>query len=452
MSDSFSDIRHWPPGERNVWHPFTPNPHQGPKALLTRAEGAYVYDDKGRKYFDATSSWWCNIHGHCHPRLVDALSRQARQLDHVMFAPHSHPKALELASKLTETLGAPFSRVFYSDNGSTAVETALKMAAQYWFIKGRHEKKRFVSMERGYHGDTMGAVSLSGTSEFHGPFADLSFSTWQATSPYCFRCPLDLQYPSCQIKCLNEILSTIEKHGSEIAGLVVEPLVQGAGGWVMYPAAYLEKLVEACRRHDILVIFDEVLTGFGRTGTMFAFEQTKVIPDLICLAKGLTSGMFPLGATVTTESIFEVFDGGPSKTFYHGHTHTANALGCAVAVESLSIFSEDRVLARNVKLQEIMASQVAKFEALPHVAGARHLGMIWAMELVREKTEPYPVYEPANGPGWAIASEMWEAGYWIRPLGQVLYLIPPYCTTESELQSCFSVLYSAIESCKQLQT
>ncbi len=431
--------------DESVWHPFTQYPITTPQSLLVRAEGAFVFDEEGKKYFDATSSWWCNLHGHCNPRLVEALHRQAKTLDQIMFAPHAHPIALELADRLIRVLGEPFKRVFFSDDGSTAVEASLKMAIQYWQQKGRPEKARFISVERAYHGDTLGAVSVSHLSQFHGAFEGVKLPVVRATVPYCYRCPLNLKYPSCQIKCLEETLATIRKESDTIAALVIEPLLLGAGGMIPYPKEYLETLHKVCNEQNILVIYDEVFTGFGRTGTMFAMEQVTTRPDMVCLSKGLTSGMMPLAVTVVNDKVFSAFTGGAEKTFYHGHTFTANALSCAIAVESLNIFEDEEVLQNNQRLSGVMNTWANRFRDMPHVGDVRQLGMVWALEVVRTRATK-SLYQPANGPGWNIAQTLWDEGIWIRPLNQVIYVIPPYCSTESDLHHLFTVLYSAVEN------
>ncbi len=426
-----------------VWHPYTPVPHQGPRANLVKAQGAYVYDAAGKRYYDATSSWWCNLHGHCHPDLVAALTRQASQLDQILFSPHVHPVAMELSQKLLAKAGAPFAKVFYSDDGSTAVEAAMKMARQYWFQKGETQRTHFLSVEYGYHGDTLGAVSVGHIDEFHQAFSPV-MPVWKSTAPYCYRCPLGLRYPDCGVACTERALDRIERDGDQIAAFIVEPLVMGAGGFIVYPKEYLERLMKACREKGILVIFDEVFTGFGRTGTFFAMEQLDARPDLLCLSKGLTSGMLALGATLASREIFEAFVGGESKKFFHGHTFTANALACAVALESLAIFDRENVMERNRKTAAFLGEQTARFRALPHVGDIRHRAMIWAMELVRDPSMRAP-FVPASAPGWAIATRAWERGVWVRPMGSMLYVIPPYCSGEEDLRHCFDVLYSEMQ-------
>ncbi len=427
------------------WHPYTSIPFNGPRTRFVSASGAHVVDENGRSYFDATSSWWCITLGHCHPRLVEALRRQAGTLDQVMVAPHSHRLVEELSERLLSLLGGSYKKVFFSDDGSTAVEAALKMAIQYWGNRGEKKRTRFVSVDRGYHGDTMGAVSVSQVSEFQASFDSVRTRPTAATTPYCYRCPLKLEYPTCGIKCLESLAEELKNNGSEYAAVIVEPLVLGAGGMITYPKEYLEELVGLCRRHGLLVIFDEVFTGFGRTGTMFAMEQIVGRPDIICLSKGLTAGMLPLAATVVTQEVFKEFVGQKEKTFFHGHTYTANPLGCAVALENLNVFSEEGVVDRNRGIQDLMAIATPRFQALDHVGEVRHLGLVWAIELVEAKAGRVAP-NPLNGPGWKIARALWEKGIWIRPLHNTVYLIPPYCSSREELQLFFDLLYSEIQN------
>ncbi len=405
-----------------VWHPYTPIPIQGPRVLLTRASGSFVEDASGRRYFDATSSWWCNIHGHCHPELVDALTRQAAELDQVLFAPHSHSVGQELAACLLDKLGHPFEKIFFSDNGSTAVEAALKVALQYWSRIGEPRGK-FLSLERAYHGDTLGAVSVGHVDTFHTAIPQLLPT---------FKCPIPDVTTSVE-HCLEQALGILENHGHEIAALIVEPLILGASGMIVYSKEYLEKLTAAAKAKRCLVIFDEVFTGFGRTGTFFAKDQISTAPDVVCMSKGLTSGMLALGATAMTRAIFNAFEGGESKKFFNGHTFSANPLACAVALQSLKIFDRDKVIQRNESLMALMAAETARFEKLETVSDVRHLGMIWVCQLK----------DPSQR--WRLATAAWDRGIWVRPAGPVLYVIPPYCTTVSDLQQCFDVLYEVMQ-------
>lgn len=424
----------------SFWHPYTPIPHLGPRARIVRGEGAYLIDDKGKRLFDATSSWWCQVHGHSHPRLVKALSRQAEILDQVLVSPHTHPVAESLSDALVAALGAPFEKVFFSDNGSTAVEVALKMALQFWQLTGTPRRKKFLSLDMGYHGDTFGAMSVACPPDFTWAFTNLSGWSVQAPAPYYYRRALSGETPAAySARAAEAAVALMREHAEELAAVVLEPLVMGAGGLVTYEKEYLSIVMAEAKRLGILVILDEVFTGFGRTGKMFAFEHVAERPDIVCLSKGLTSGMLPLAATLTTRAVFEPFVGGEERRLAHGHTFTANAISCAVALESLRIFEEDSVMERVAESSAFMRSQRDRMLAAPHVGEVRHLGMIFAMELVRDK-QSRELFEPANGYGWRVAEKLWERGIWVRPLRQVLYVVSPYCATKEDLQACFDKL------------
>lgn len=419
--------------ESRIWHPYTPIPAVGPRTIFTSAKGAHVFDEKGRKFFDATSSWWCITHGHCHPRLVEAIARQAATLDHVMIAPHAHPVALSLADRLLETLGAPFHRVFFSDDGSTAVECALKMAVQYWHNLGK-PRKAFLSLDSAYHGDTLGAMSVSHISQFHHFFDAIRMPV--------HRVDLLGDVP------LDAALAALAPKASDIAACVIEPLVLGAAGMRLYPVERLETLIRFCREHGILVVFDEVFTGFGRTGKMFAMDHLgdpALRPDIACLSKGLTAGMLPLAATAVSRPIYDAFSGGAERAFYHGHTFTGNPIGCAVALENLAIFDSEGTREKIAALEARLGEETPRFEALPHVSDVRQLGVIWALSLVRDKATK-ATFTPANGPGWRMAARAWERGQWFRPLHETVYVLPPYCASESDLQMFFEVLYSEVQA------
>ncbi len=430
--------------EKAVWHPYTGLPVLGPKRVITRAAGSYLFDEGGKRYFDATSSWWCQIHGHCHPRLVKALSHQAANLDQMLFAPHTHPTAIELSERLLSVTRSQFGKVFFSDNGSTAVEVAMKLAVQHWAHRGEKKRVRFLSLEHAYHGDTLGTIAVSGVPQFHRVFDSLQAKSLSVTAPYCYRCPLSLHYPDCNVECLDSTRRTLRRYQKEIAAAVIEPLVQGAGGMITYPKEYLERFVALCQEYGVLTIGDEVFTGFGRTGTMFAVDQISQKYDFMCLSKGLTSGMLPLAATLVRDEIWQGFTGDTERAFYHGHTFTANAIGCAVALESLRIFEEENVVSRNAHLTKVMASQTQRFSGLSVVGDVRHLGMIWAVETVADRATKR-IAQPANAFGWRVATELWDKGIWIRPLGNVIYVIPPYCTEPKELELVFDVLYDTIQ-------
>lgn len=399
-----------------VWYPYTPIPHQGPREKLVRADGPYVFTEQGHRVFDATSSWWCQIHGHSHPRLVQALQKQAETLDHVMMAPHAHEPAQRLAEDILQVLGKPYGKVFFSDNGSTAVEVALKMLIQYWRMRGEN-RLRFLTLKNAYHGDTLGTIALSGTDYFHRHFKE------------------DGEAYQADLSSLASAETILKANPRLFAGAIVEPLVLGAGGMVFYPKEYLEGFTRLCREYSVPVIFDEVFTGFGRTGKMFAFEHIESRPDFVCLSKGLTSGMMPLGLTITTSMLFKEFVGGVDRTFFHGHTFTGNPLACAVAIESLAIFRDERVIEKIQVLIEYLADQEDRFTCLPIVKEVRQLGMIWVVEL---KTE-------SNKLGWEVCENLWQRGYWLRPLHQMLYLIPPYCSAVADLSGCVDALEAELK-------
>ncbi len=393
-----------------IWHPFTGSPPVGPRELIVKGEREWLIDSNGRRYFDATSSWWCQIHGHSHPELVRALSRQAETLDHALFAPHSHAPAILLAELLLKELGEPFKKVFYSDNGSTAVETAMKMCWQFWRNKKVFGRIRFAAFEGAYHGDTLGAVSLGGVDKFHGHFKDFGAAT------------VSVPVPSDRDS-LETGKEMLRAHADTLCAFFVEPLIQGARGMKFHTAPLLNELVSFAKKSGVLVVFDEVFTAFGRTGSFFAFQQIEERPDIICLAKGLTSGMLPLSATVVRDEIFESF---ASDTFFHGHTFSGNPLGCAVGLRSLELFRDERVLEKNKELESILK------EACESIEGSRHLGMVFAFEV-------------AGRSGWDICERVWEKGIWMRPLGNTLYVIPPYCTSPSTLKSVLNILAEEVK-------
>jgi len=385
-----------------LWHPYT-QAARSPKPLpIVGAEGAYLITEDGRRILDGISSWWVSVHGHGHPRLAAALARQARVLDHVLFAGATHPPAVELAERLTALTG--LDRVFYSDNGSTAVEVALKMAFQYWRNRGER-RTRFLALDHAYHGDTVGAMSVSGIPLFRDTFRDLLFGVDR------YR---------------GEI-------GDDVAGVLVEPMLQGAGGMRVHTTAFLADLAARCRAAGTLLIADEVLTGFGRTGRMFSCEHAGVSPDILCLAKGL-SGVLPFAATLATEEIHAAFLGDRARTFFHGHSFTGNPLGCAVAIESLRIFEEEPVLDR---ARAIGARLEAGLAPLRGTAEVRGIGAVWAVEL------------PADGGyladvGPRMAEAALERAVLLRPLGNVLYAMPPYCLTDAEADRLARVMVEVV--------
>ena len=432
-----------------IWHPYTQmKDYESEKPIIIeKGKGIYVWDIEGNKYIDGVSSWWVNTLGHSHPRLNKALLEQAEKIEHVIFAGFTHKPAIELAERLVKLTPDELSRVFYSDNGSTAVEVALKMAYQYWNQKGFPQKTKFVALKNSYHGDTLGAVSVGGVDLFHKMYKPLLFDIYQAESPYCYRCQNGLNKENCNMACLKSVEELFKAHSDTIAGIIVEPLIQAAGGMIIYPPEYLSKLRELCDKHNVLLIDDEVAMGFGRTGKMFGFEHSGVVPDIICLAKGLTAGYLPLAVTMMTDEIYSAFydDYEKCKTFYHGHSFTGNPLAACVAVENLKILEEEKIMEQIQPKAKRLGDAVQKFWELEHVGDVRHLGMIAAVELVKDKAtkEPFPFEERI---GSKIYAESLKRGAILRPLGNIIYFMPPYVITEDEIETLVNIGFEAVKA------
>jgi adenosylmethionine-8-amino-7-oxononanoate aminotransferase len=421
---------------RHCWHPYTQMSTLAaePPLWIDRAEGLFLWDAEGNRYYDAISSWWCVVHGHGHPRIREAVARQMEKLDHVLFAGATHEPAVRLASLLADLAPEGLSRVFFSDNGSTAVEVALKMSLQYWRNVGKEGRTRFVCLDRGYHGDTAGCMSVSGVEAFLRAFRPILFPARRVPAPYCYRCPEGKEYPACGVSCLGALDAALREEGGSAAAVILEPLLLGAGGMIVYPREYLAGAARLARGHGVHLILDEVATGFGRTGTMFACGQAGVSPDFLCLSKGLTSGTMPLAATLTTPEVYNAFLGDPDggKTFYHGHTYTANPVGCAAALASLELFGEEGVVGRVAALAPRLAEGVRALEGLPFVGDVRHIGLVAALELVRDKgtKEPLPGTDRVFR---EIRREGLRRGLFLRPLGNVVYLFLPQAVTRRDL-------------------
>ncbi len=423
------------------WHPYTQmSSHAAePPLRVERAEGLFLFDADGNRYYDAISSWWCVVHGHGHPRIREAAARQMERLDHVLFAGVTHESAELLSERLVSLAPEGLTRVFFSDNGSTAVEVALKMSLQYWRNVGRPEKTRFACLDLGYHGDTTGCMSVSGVEAFLRSFRPILFPARRVPAPYCYRCPMGLTHPGCGVACVREMEKALEEGEGKIAAVILEPLLMAAGGMIVYPPEFLAEAARLARSFDAHLIVDEVATGFGRTGTMFACERAGVSPDFLCLSKGLTSGTMPFAATLATERVYEAFLGEPDsgKTFYHGHTYTANPVGCAVALASLDLFEENEVLDHVGSLSPRLGDAARALADLPFVGDVRHIGMVAALELVKDKESREPL--PGTAPLFrAIRAEALRRGLFLRPLGNVVYLFLPQCTTAGELEDILS--------------
>ena len=431
-----------------VWHPDTQMKEyeNSEPILIEKGKGIYVWDDKGNKYIDAVASWWVNTLGHSNERLNRALFEQSQKIEHILLAGFTHKPAIELAERLIKLAGGSFSKVFYSDNGSTAVEVALKMAYQYWYQSGRPEKKKFVAMTDSYHGDTLGSVSVGGISLYKKIFKPLVFETIEVPAPFCYRCPKDCKKGGCAIDCIEFVEKTFEKHHKEIAGMIVEPIIQGAAGMRMYPPEYLTKLRALCDKYDILLIDDEVAMGFGRTGKYFAFEHANIEPDIFCVAKGITAGYIPLAATITNDKIYNAFydDYSTAKAFYHGHSFTGNPLACAVAIENLKILEEEKIIRNLPQKCAYFKKSMEKFKNLEHAGDVRHFGMIGAIELAKNKETKEP-YTFAERMGHRVYLEALKLGAILRPIGNVIYFIPPYVITNEEIDKLTQIAYEAIK-------
>jgi adenosylmethionine-8-amino-7-oxononanoate aminotransferase len=435
--------------KRVLWHPFTPIAEweREEPLVVTRGEGNYLVGDDGRRYLDGVSSLWCNVHGHGHPRLVGAIERQARALAHSTMLGLTHPAAIELAEELVRVAPPGLSRVFYSDSGSTAVEIALKQAFQYWSHRGEPGRKRFVRLEHAYHGDTLGAVGVGGIELFHRIFGALIVQSIPVPSPALYPDREGLGAEAIAARSLAVLESVLVGQGNEVAAVLVEPLVQGAAGMLVHPRGFLRAVADLCRRHGVLLIVDEVATGFGRTGTMFACEQEGVAPDLLCVAKGLTGGYLPLAATLAREEIYDAFRGerAEMKTFFHGHTFTGNPIACAVALESLAMFREEDVLANvRARSEELAGLLAAEIAGLPWVVNVRQVGLMIGIELGEKATgEPFP-WEQFRGV--AVCRAVRERGVVLRPLGDVVVWMPPLSITAAECSLLARATRDAIEA------
>ncbi len=423
---------------RYVWHPFTQMKDYAEQdhILVEKAEGVFLYDADGNRYYDTVSSWWVNTHGHGHPRIKKAIAEQMEQMDHVMFSGLTHRPGIELAEKLAEVTPPGLNKVFYSDNGSTAVEVALKMSFQYWQHMGKKEKTKFVFLDNSYHGDTIGAVSVGGVELFHSAFKPLLFSAYKVPSPNVHEWPDDSE--AGREECVAHALAAVERlfasSAYEIAGLIVEPMIQAAGGMIMIPASYLKGLRELCSSYHVHLIADEVAVGFGRTGLLFGCNHAQITPDLMCLSKALTAGVMPLAATLCTDAIYMAFydDYETLKTFFHGHSFTGNPLAAAVALENLRIFEEERVMDHVREASAFLKERVNLFRDFNHVANVRSLGMVAAFDLYADKRSKQK-FAFSERVGFRVYHEGLKEGLILRPLGDTLYYWLPLCTTKEQI-------------------
>jgi len=458
MFMSYSDeIRHLEVSDKSfIWHPFTQMKEwlEEKPLIITEGKGCFLKDIYGKWYLDGVSSLWVNIHGHRREEVDAAVREQLDKIAHSTLLGLSNVPSIKLAEKLIAIAEQSFSysnkkltKVFYSDNGSTSVEIALKMAFQYWSHIGIKGKNSFISLKNAYHGDTIGAVSVGGIEIFHNIFEPLLFRTFKAPSPYCYRCEFGMTYPECSLKCLKIMEEILIENSQEIAAIIVEPIVQGAGGMIVYPEIYLSGVRELCDKYNVLMIADEVATGFGRTGKMFACEHAGIIPDLLCLSKGITNGYLPLAATLCSQEIFDAFLGEfkELKTFFHGHSYTGNPLACSAALANLELFDKDMTLAALQPKNSILTERLRKIAELSNVGDVRNKGFMTGIELVKDKNtkEPYPLEAKM---AWKVTYKAREMGVIIRPLGNVVVLMPPLCISEKSLVELLDVVEKSIVS------
>ncbi|MBV8881109.1 MAG: adenosylmethionine--8-amino-7-oxononanoate transaminase [Planctomycetaceae bacterium] len=440
----------WRARDRKVlWHPFTQQKlwMEEEFPVIVGGRGATLVDADGQSYLDGVSSLWCNVHGHARREINAAMKKQLDRVAHATFLGLTNPPAIELGERLVELAPKGLSRVFYSDNGSTAVEVALKMAFQYWHQNGKPGRTKFLTLDSGYHGDTVGAMSVGGVELFHGVYKSLLFRTIRGPATYAYRCGKATSLVECGKHCLEEIEAILKAHASEMAALVVEPLIQGAGGMIVQPPGFLKALRGLCDRYDVFLIADEVLTGFGRMGRMFACEIEGVTPDFMAISKGLTGGYLPLAATLTTDRVYEGFLGDfkDRRTFFHGHTYTGNPLACAGALAAIDIFERDNVLEKTRQKIHLLGNLLQDFYTIDQVGDIRNCGLIAGIELVKnpETKEPYPFDLRL---GHRVTLEARKRGVIVRPLGDTLVLMPPLVIRDRDLERLVSVVVESAKS------
>ncbi|MBI3246402.1 MAG: adenosylmethionine--8-amino-7-oxononanoate transaminase [Deltaproteobacteria bacterium] len=446
MTASYAELTAW--DHTYLWHPFTQMQDwlaEDP-IVIARGEGNYLIDVHGAKYLDGVSSLWCNVHGHNHPEINAAITAQLSDIAHSTLLGLANVPSILLAKKLVELTPSGLTRVFYSDAGATAVEIALKLAFQYWQLKGISSKVKFASLVDAYHGDTLGAMSVGYSELFHHYYRPVLTEAFRLTPPHCFRFYQGMGEADALAAAVHEARTVLSTHRHDIAALIVEPLMQGAAGMWAQPVAYVQALREITTECDILLICDEVATGFGRTGRLFACEHAGISPDLFCVAKGITGGYLPLAATLTSEEIFSAFLAPYEefKTFFHGHTYTGNPLACAAALASLAVFEKEQVLeALTAKIALLTERLRSDFAPLAHVADIRQWGMMAGIELMRDPVRKVP-YAAAEKIGMRVITEARKRGILIRPLGNVIVLMPPLSISLAELTRLLDVVRAAI--------
>jgi lysine--8-amino-7-oxononanoate aminotransferase len=431
--------------KKHLWLPFTQmKDYEENPLIIESGEGIRLKDTEGNVYYDGFSSVWLNVHGHRKRELDEAIRKQLDKIAHATLLGMTNVPATELAGELVQLAPQGLNRVFYSDSGAEAVEIALKIAFQYWQNLGKSQKQKFVTMKNGYHGDTVGAISVGNIDIFHRVYQPLLFDSYKVPYPYTYRHSTG-DPDACSRECLDQLEAVLQEHHGEICALIVESMVQGAGGMIVMPPGYFASVQQLCKKYNVLLIADEVAVGFGRTGTMFACEQEGVRPDIMAVAKGITGGYLPIAATLATEEVFQAFYGDYTemKTLFHGHSYTGNPLGCAVALENIKLFRQDGIVEQVRRRSDYVQRQLEEFRQLRHVGDIRQLGFMAGIELVEDKATKRP-YDWKQRMGYRVTLKMRELGMLTRPLGDVVVFMPPLCSTESELQAMIGIMRDAI--------
>ena len=445
---SAEQIRRW--DAEHVWHPFTQMQEYvaTEPLVVVSAEGNYLIDDRGRRLFDGTSALWCNLLGHRVAEIDAAVIEQLGRFAHTTLLGTTHPGAAALARRLVELAPAGLNHVFFSDNGATAVEAALKIAFQYRLLtqgKKAAEEAVYLSLYNAYHGDTLGAAAVGGVELFHDVFRPILLPALKTPSPYCYRCPIGKTPGECAIDCADELDHALDRAEGHVCAVILEPAVQAAAGMLTLPKGFLSRAAAACRKHGALLILDEVATGFGRTGKMFACEHEHVTPDLLCVAKGMTGGYLPVAATLATDRIYHVFLGRYEeyRHFFHGHTYTGNALGCAAALATLGLLADGEIIGAVERKAGVLREALRPLETHRHVGEIRHAGLMVGIELVADRTSK-ATFAPADRTAYHICLALRDRGIFLRPLGDVIVLMPPLSSTEAELENLAAALRASI--------
>ena len=433
---------------RYIWHPCSQMKDYETllPMVIDHGQGVWLYDIYGKRYLDIVSSWWANLLGHCNPDINAAIRDQLDRLEHVIFANFTHRPAIELAEQLAEITPPKIRKFHFNDNGSSAVECALKMCFQYYLQSGKPQKKRFMCLTEGYHGETIGALSVGSMDLYAKMYQPMMMDNIHVEAPDCYRCPYGKTRETCSCECFAAAENAFREHAEETAAMIVEPLLQGSAGMRIYPPLYLKKLRMLCDRYDVRLICDEIATGFGRTGTMFACDQADISPDILCLSKGLTGGYMPMSITCVTEEIYDAFyaDYSEGKAFLHSHTYAGNPLGCAAALAVQKVLHEQHVLQKAGQTASWLTPEMeGAFGSHPNVGEIRHIGLIHAIELVRDPVTKAPL-DPARRTGYAIYKKALEYGLILRPLGDVLYFNPPLNITREELSLAIEAAHRAL--------